>query len=45
MSVYQRIASFHSKSRPTFILFAGFIGFVSSMTFIVGVGFIRDWLL
>jgi hypothetical protein len=45
MSVYQRIASYHRKSRPSFILFAGFIGFVTSMTCIVGLAFIRDLLL
>jgi hypothetical protein len=45
MSVYQRLATYHRQSRPTFILFAGFIGFVTSMSLIVGLGFIRDWLL
>ena len=45
MNIYNRIVTFHNESRPSFILFTEFIAFVSSMTFIVGIGFIRDWLL
>jgi hypothetical protein len=35
----------HGESRPMFILFAEFIGFTGSMAAIVGIGFLRDWLL
>ena len=45
MSIYNRIVAYHNESRPSFILFAEFIGFVSSITVILGIGFIRDWLL
>lgn len=45
MSIYHRLVKHHNESRATFILFAEFVGFVSSITVILGIGFIRDWLL
>jgi hypothetical protein len=44
MSFYHRLVRYHSKSRPSFILFTEFIAFVGTMATMVGIGFIRDWL-
>jgi hypothetical protein len=35
---------YHSKSRPTFVLFTEFIAFVATMTAMLGIAFLRDWL-
>jgi len=45
MSVYNRLLLMHNESRPMFILFTEFIAFTGSMTAIVGLAFLRDWLL
>jgi hypothetical protein len=45
MKFYHRLAAFHEESRSAFILFTEFLAFVGTMTAILGIGFIRDWLL
>jgi hypothetical protein len=45
MSVYNRLVAMHGESRPMFILFTEFIAFTGTMAAILGIGFIRDWLL
>jgi hypothetical protein len=44
MNLYQRMLDYHSKSRPTFVLFTEFIAFVATMTAMLGIAFLRDWL-
>jgi hypothetical protein len=36
MSFYNRIAQYHSESRPSFVLFTGFIALVGTMATMVG---------
>jgi len=45
MSVYNRLVAMHGESRPMFILVTEFIAFTGTMAAILGIGFIRDWLL
>jgi hypothetical protein len=45
MNLYERLVAMHGESRPMFILITEFIAFTGSMATIVGIGFIRDWLL
>ena len=45
MSIYDRLASYHEQSRPSFILFTEFIAYVGAVAAMVGLGFLRDWLL
>jgi hypothetical protein len=44
MNLYQRVTDYHSKSRPSFVLFTEFIAFLATMTAILGIAFLRDWL-
>ena len=45
MRFYNQLVTYHNESRPMFILFTEFIAFVSSITVMLGIGFLRDWLL
>jgi len=36
MNFFDRVAEFHSNSRPTFVLFTEFIAFVGTMALMVG---------
>ena len=45
MNFYNRLIAMHSESRPMFILFTECMAFTGSMAAIVGIGFIREWLL
>jgi hypothetical protein len=42
MTLYDRIAQYHSESRPSFVLFTEFIGFVGVMATMVGISFLRE---
>ena len=44
MNLYQRVRDYHSKSRPSFVLFTEFIAFLATMTAMLGIAFLRDWL-
>jgi hypothetical protein len=45
MNFYKRLIAMHGESRPMFILITEFLAFTGSMAAIVGIGFLRDWLL
>lgn len=45
MSYYNRLVEIHGESRPIFILFTELVAFTGTMTAILAIGFLRDWLL
>jgi hypothetical protein len=44
MTLFDRLTQYHSESRPSFVLFTEFIGFVATMATMVGISFLRELL-
>jgi len=44
MSLYNRLAQYHSHSRPSFILFTEFVAFVGTMATVVGMAVLFSYL-
>ena len=44
MNLYSRISQYHSKSRPSFVLFTELIAFVGGMATVVGFAYLREFL-